>query len=77
MTPTTERIIELAAQRFQLDPAEIQPGDDVLETLDVDSFEALELLTALEQAFSIELPDYELQAIRTFEELAQAVDSRR
>jgi acyl carrier protein len=77
MTPTTQRIIELAAQRFHLDPKEMAPADDVLLTLGVDSFEALELLTALEQAFAIELPDYELQAVRSFEELARVVDARR
>lgn len=77
MTPTTQRIIELAAERFHVDAKEIGPKDDVLQTLGVDSFEALELLTALEQAFSVELPDYEVQAVRSFEELARVVDARR
>ena len=45
-------------------------------TLDIDSMQALSLLAALEQEFEVEIPDYEVQDVRTFRELAAVVASR-
>ena len=38
--------------------------------------EALSLLSALEERFGVEIPDYEVQDVRTFRELAEVVGSR-
>jgi acyl carrier protein len=48
----------------------------MFDTLGIDSMDALELLTDLEQAFDVEIPDYEVQDVRTFQELAEVVATR-
>lgn len=76
MSQTLDRLIQLVTERFGLDPSQIQPDSDIFETLSIDSYQALELLTELEMAFNVELPDYELQSVRTFASLAEKIDQR-
>jgi acyl carrier protein len=44
--------------------------------LGIDSLQALDLLTRLEQHFNVELPDYELQGVSDFRTLASRIQSR-
>lgn len=71
-----DRLLTLAAQRFERARDELRPENDLFDTLDIDSMQALSLLTALEQEFGVEIPDYEVQDVRTFAELAGVVASR-
>ena len=71
-----DRLLTLAAERFDRDRAELRGELDLFDTLDIDSMQALSLLTALEQQFEVEIPDYEVQDVRTFAELAGVVASR-
>lgn len=70
------RLITLAGERFGKRSADLLPADDLFDSLGIDSVEAMSLLTALEETFGVEIPDYEVQDVRTFEELA-AVIARR
>ena len=71
-----QRLFELAARRFGKDAGSLRPEDDLFKALAIDSYQALELLTELEDAFSIEVPDYELQGVSTFDGLAEVVERR-
>lgn len=70
------RLLQLAAARFGKRASDLHGDDDFYDALGVDSVEALSLLSALESAFGVEIPDYEVQDVRTFEALA-AVIARR
>lgn len=70
------RLIALAADRFGRDPGALAPGDDLFDALGIDSLQALDLLTRLEETFAVEIPDYEIQGVTTFSGLA-AVIARR
>jgi acyl carrier protein len=74
--PTIERLISLAADRFQRDATALKPSDDFFEALGIDSLQALDLLTDLEEAFDIEIPDYELQGMNTFAQLGEVIGRR-
>jgi acyl carrier protein len=74
--PTVQRLIALAARRFKLDPSTLAPAGDVFESLGVDSMQVLELLSELELEFDVEIPDYELRGVKTFDELARVIDQR-
>jgi acyl carrier protein len=73
---TTEEILGLAAQHFKVPREQLSPNDDFYKTLKIDSLQALELLTRLENHFSIELPDYEVQGVTDFHTLATRIQSR-
>jgi acyl carrier protein len=73
---TTEEILNLAAQHFKVPREQLTPGDDFYRTLKIDSLQALELLSRLENHFGIELPDYEVQGVTDFRTLAGRIQAR-
>lgn len=73
---TTEEILNLAAAHFKVPRGQLSPDDDFFKKLGINSLQALDLLTRLEQHFRIELPDYELQGVTDFRTLAERVQSR-
>jgi len=73
---TLEEILALAAKQFGVPRAELRPEDDFFKKLGINSFQALELLTRLEQHFNVELPDYEFQGVSDFKTLAERIQSR-
>lgn len=73
---TTEEILRLAAAHFRVPRAELNAGDDFFKRLGINSLQALDLLTRIEQHFHIELPDYELQGVSDFKTLAERIQSR-
>jgi acyl carrier protein len=73
---TLDEVLNLAAAHFKVPLAKLAPDDDFFKTLGIDSLQALDLLTRLEQHFKIELPDYELQGVSDFRTLAARIQSR-
>ncbi len=73
---TTDDILQLASQHFKIPREQLHPEDDFFKKLGINSLQALELLTRIEQHFRIELPDYELQGVADFRTLAERIQSR-
>jgi acyl carrier protein len=73
---TTQEVLDLAARHFQVTAGSLAPSDDFFRKLGINSLQALELLSRLENHFSIELPDYEMQGVSDFQTLAERIQSR-
>src|ERR1700687_1918920 len=73
---TLDEVLSLAATHFKVPREKLSPDGDFFKTLGIDSLQALDLLTRLEQHFRIELPDYELHGVSDFRTLAQRIQSR-
>ena len=73
---TTDEILQLAADHFKVARADLNPNDDFFKKLGINSLQALDLLTRIEQHFHIELPDYELQGVTDFRTLAERIQAR-
>ncbi len=73
---TLEEILNLAATHFKVPRAKLTPDDDFFKTLNIDSLQALDMLTKLENHFHVELPDYELQGVSDFRTLASRIQAR-
>lgn len=73
---TTQEILELATTHFKAAPGSLRAEDDFYKKLGIDSLQALELLSRLENHFDIELPDYEVQGVSDFKTLAERVQAR-
>ena len=74
---TLEEILNLAATHCKVPRAELSPDDDFFKKLGINSLQALDLLTRLEQHFGVELPDYELQGVSDFSALAESALTRK
>lgn len=77
MSASLDRLIQLSAKRYDVDASVIKAEDDVFERLGIDSFQAAELMSELEMEFDVEIPDYELQGVKTFGQLAAIIDKKR
>ena len=73
---TLEEILKLAAHYFKVPRERLQPDEDFFKTLNIDSLQALDLLTRLENHFHVEMPDYELQGVTDFRTLASRIQAR-
>jgi acyl carrier protein len=73
---TLDEVLGLAAAHFKVPREKLAPDDDFFKTLGIDSLQALDLLTRLENHFRIELPDYELQGVSDFRTLASRIQAR-
>jgi acyl carrier protein len=73
---TTNEVLGLAAVHFKVPREQLTPDDDFFKKLGINSLQALDLLTRIEQHFHIELPDYELQGVSDFRTLAERIQSR-
>jgi acyl carrier protein len=73
---TLDEILTLAAAHFKVPREKLSPDDDFFKTLGINSLQALDLLTRLENHFHIELPDYELQGVSDFRTLASRIQAR-
>ncbi len=73
---TTTEVLDLAARHFKVSREQLSPDDDFFKKFKIDSLQALEMLTRLEQHFGVELPDYEVQGVSDFRTLAARIQSR-
>ncbi len=73
---TLDEILTLAAAHFKVPREKLSADDDFFQKLGIDSLQALELLTRLENHFNVELPDYELQGVSDFRTLAGRIQAR-
>lgn len=73
---TIDEILNLAATHFKVRREELAADDDFFKKLGINSLQALELLTRLENHFNVELPDYEVQGVTDFRTLAERIQAR-
>jgi acyl carrier protein len=67
-----DRIREIAAAELTLAPV-LQPDDDLVATLELDSLTRLTLLVAIEDRFQVALSDAALAKVRTLADLSRLV----
>lgn len=71
-----DALLALARDRYGERAATLTARDDLYDALGIDSLEAMDLLTALEHRFGVEIPDYELQDVRTLASIARVIGAR-
>jgi acyl carrier protein len=80
MTPTLDQtlkeLLQLTSEHFKVSLTELHPDDDFFKALGINSLQALDLLTRLENHFNVELPDYELQGVADLRTLAERIHCR-
>ena len=70
------RVCSLVAEQLGVDMAEITPDASILDDLGADSLDVVELVMSLEDAFDIEVPDEEVEGMRTIGDIQQYVIAR-
>lgn len=57
------------------EPSTLQPGDNIRDTLGIDSFDALQFLVALDEKLGIEIPEQDYGKTGTLEQLVAYIRS--
>lgn len=65
------RVKELFAEQLAVEPAKVTPDARFAEDLNADSLDLVEAVLALEEEWSIEIPEEEMEPIKT---VGQAID---
>ncbi|HEY6292032.1 MAG TPA: acyl carrier protein [Terriglobia bacterium] len=70
-----ERVELLVARQLGVDEKKVVPKARLVEDLGADSLDLVELTMALEEEFSLEIPDEDCQKFRTVEDVVRYVQS--
>ncbi len=60
-----EKVIEILADQLSVDPSIINEDSNLVDDLDADSLTVIDLVMCLEDEFGIEVPDNEVENLKT------------
>ena len=60
-----EKVIEILADQLSVDPDMINEDSNLVDDLDADSLAVIDLIMCLEDEFGIEVPDTEVENLKT------------
>ena len=67
-----QKVVEVLAEEFELDPDKMGPDATLYDDLGLDSLDAVDMVVVLEKTFKMRLTDEEaLRLIRTMDDLFQ------
>ena len=65
-----EKIIQIIAEQLHMDPSDISADSLITDELNADSLDIVEILMTLEDTFHMEIPDEDIEGIRTPADIA-------
>ena len=72
-----EKIQKILAQQFDRDESEITEDTLIVEDLGADSLDVYELLMTIENEFELEVPDEEIENIRTVADVVNYIENNQ
>ncbi len=76
MEQLTQKVNTIIGERLGVDGKSLVPEANLLDDLGADSLDVVELVMALEEEFGIEVPDEDVEGIRTIGDIVAYVGSR-
>ena len=70
-----EKVKVILAEQFDIDEDSLQNDTDLQDDLGADSLDVVDLLMSIEDEFDIEIPDEEIENIRTVGELVNYIET--
>ena len=70
-----EKVKAILAEQFDVDEDKITEGTDLQEDLGADSLDVVDLLMSIEDEFEVEVPDEEIENIRTVGALVSYIEA--
>lgn len=72
---TFDKIKSLLADQLDADPDEMTTETNIAKDLGADSLDVVELLMSIEDEFGVEIPDEEVENIKTIGELVEYIEA--
>ena len=70
------RIRSIVAEQLGVDLSEVTPEASIFDDLGADSLDVVELVMTLEDEFDIEVPDEDVEGMRTIADVERYVEAR-
>lgn len=71
---TLEKVCSIVSERFELSDLELS-GDTTWEEIGADSIDLVDLISAVEDAFGISIPDEAIENLRSIGDVASYIDA--
>ncbi len=68
-----EKVKEIIVKQLEVSPEQVRPEASFTDDLKADSLAVVELVLALEEAFSVEIPDEDTEQIRTVKDAIEYI----
>lgn len=72
-----EKVIEIVADQLSIDPEDITEDSNLVDDLDADSLTVIDLVMCLEDEFGIEVPDDEVENLKTVGAIAHYIEDNQ
>ena len=70
------RVTSIVKQQLDVEQAQLVPEANLLDDLGADSLDVVELVMALEEEFKIEVPDEDVENMRTIKDIVDYVGAK-
>ena len=70
-----QKVKEIICAQLEVSPEQVVPESSFIDDLKADSLAVVELVLALEEAFSIEIPDEDTEQIKTVKDAIEYIKS--
>jgi acyl carrier protein len=75
-TETFAQLKKLIVELLEVDESEVVPQASFVGDFNADSLDFIELITAVEDAFKIEIPDEDAEKLQTVQDAVDYIESR-
>jgi acyl carrier protein len=76
MQAVVQRVSSIVGEQLGVEEADLVPEASLLDDLGADSLDVVELVMALEEEFGIEVPDDDVENIRTIQDIVRYVEGK-
>ena len=70
-----EKVKAILSEQFDVEEDSISPETNLTEDLEADSLDVVDLLMSIEDEFEIEVPDEEIENIKTVDEFVKYIEA--
>ena len=72
-----ERLQKILAEQFEIDEDDITLNSDIVDDLGADSLDVVDLIMAIEDEFEVEIPDEDIENIKTVGDVVNYINDNR
>ena len=72
-----EKVKKILSEQFDVEEEKITAGTSIINDLGADSLDVVDLLMSIEDEFEVEVPDDEIENIKTVEDLVKYIENNQ
>ncbi len=72
-----EKVKAILSEQFDVEEDEITPETSLIDDLNADSLDVVDLLMSIDDEFEVEVPDEEVENIKTVDDLVKYIENHK